>query len=72
MNSPAKATMSARLHKGGARNCPICGKPQVEKFKPFCSKRCADIDLSRWLRGTYAVPAGEVPDEYSGEDDVHD
>lgn len=40
--------------------CPICGKPQEEKFRPFCSKRCADIDLSRWLKGVYAIPAEEV------------
>lgn len=36
--------------------CPICGKPRNLKFKPFCSKRCADIDLSRWLKGVYVVP----------------
>jgi uncharacterized protein len=41
------------------RKCPICGKISVEGFKPFCSKRCADIDLSRWLKGVYAIPAGE-------------
>lgn len=36
--------------------CPICGKPQADGFKPFCSKRCADIDLGRWLKGGYAIP----------------
>jgi uncharacterized protein len=41
-----------------ARKCPICGKPSASAFKPFCSKRCADVDLSRWLKGAYAV-AGE-------------
>ena len=40
-----------------ARSCPICGKPAEPAFKPFCSKRCADIDLNRWLSGVYAVPA---------------
>ncbi|MFD2648540.1 DNA gyrase inhibitor YacG [Devosia albogilva] len=39
------------------KRCPICGKPTVEEFKPFCSKRCADIDLNRWLSGTYVIPA---------------
>ena len=48
------------------RNCPICGKPQQEKTAPFCSKRCADIDLSRWLKGVYAVPVKE-DDEGDGE-----
>ncbi|HKX63976.1 MAG TPA: DNA gyrase inhibitor YacG [Rhizomicrobium sp.] len=36
--------------------CPICHKPESEGFKPFCSKRCADIDLGRWLKGGYAIP----------------
>jgi len=46
----------------GAR-CPLCGKPTDPVFKPFCSKRCADIDLNRWLSGVYAVPATEDEDE---------
>jgi len=37
--------------------CPICGKPSVEQYKPFCSKRCADVDLNRWLSGNYVIPA---------------
>jgi endogenous inhibitor of DNA gyrase (YacG/DUF329 family) len=44
-----------------ARKCPICGKAADEKYRPFCSRRCADIDLNRWLSGGYAIPA--VPDE---------
>ena len=45
--------------------CPTCRKPAVEKFRPFCSKRCADVDLNRWLSGVYAVPAveSEEPDD---------
>ena len=46
-----------------ARSCPICSKPVEPAFKPFCSKRCADIDLNRWLSGVYAVPAKEDEDE---------
>jgi len=42
--------------------CAICGKPQVERFRPFCSRRCADIDLHRWLSGAYAVPSVEDDD----------
>jgi uncharacterized protein len=42
--------------------CPICGKPKDQKFRPFCSKRCADVDLSRWLKGSYAIPAAEEDD----------
>jgi endogenous inhibitor of DNA gyrase (YacG/DUF329 family) len=37
-------------------DCPICGKPATEAAKPFCSKRCADIDLNRWLKGSYVIP----------------
>ena len=46
-----------------ARRCPICGKPTDAAFSPFCSKRCADIDLNRWLSGVYAVPVTEDEDE---------
>jgi uncharacterized protein len=45
-----------------AARCPICGKPRVEEFRPFCSRRCADIDLHRWLGGSYAIPAVEADD----------
>ena len=37
-------------------DCPTCGKPETQGFKPFCSKRCADIDLGRWFKGGYAIP----------------
>jgi endogenous inhibitor of DNA gyrase (YacG/DUF329 family) len=43
--------------------CPICRQPAVEKFRPFCSRRCADIDLHRWLGGVYAIPMTEESDE---------
>ena len=42
--------------------CVICGKPQDPERKPFCSKRCADVDLNRWLSGGYAIPAAEEDD----------
>ncbi len=43
-----------------ARPCPICGAPRVERFRPFCSKRCADVDLHRWFSGSYAIPVVEA------------
>ena len=56
--------------------CPVCGKPQAQGFKPFCSKRCADVDLNRWLKGGYVIPgapAGPVnpsnPSESDPEED---
>jgi endogenous inhibitor of DNA gyrase (YacG/DUF329 family) len=42
--------------------CAICGKEQDPKYRPFCSKRCADVDLNRWLSGGYAIPAEEEDD----------
>jgi hypothetical protein len=41
------------------RRCPICGKPASEATRPFCSPRCRDVDLNRWLSGTYVVPAAD-------------
>ncbi len=43
--------------KKGSSKCALCDKPVVEKYSPFCSKHCADIDLGRWLKGQYAIPA---------------
>jgi endogenous inhibitor of DNA gyrase (YacG/DUF329 family) len=45
------------------RSCPICGKPAQTDFRPFCSKRCKDVDLGRWLKGGYAIPAAAEIDE---------
>ena len=42
--------------------CPICSKPTETQYRPFCSARCADIDLGRWLGGTYRI-ASEDADE---------
>jgi uncharacterized protein len=43
--------------------CPICGEAAVRRFRPFCSRRCANIDLNRWLSGVYAVPVREDEEE---------
>jgi len=40
-----------------ARKCPVCGKPTEQQHRPFCSRRCADVDLQRWLSDGYAIPA---------------
>ena len=47
----------------GATQCPICGKPAEAKFGLFCSRRCADVDLHRWLAGVYAIPVKDDTDE---------
>ena len=43
-------------------SCPICKKKSAAAYRPFCSKRCADIDLGNWLRETYAVPSQDPED----------
>lgn len=35
--------------------CPVCGNVPVQAYRPFCSKRCADVDLHRWLGGSYVI-----------------
>ena len=46
-----------------ARPCPTCGAPAICETRPFCSKRCADIDLGRWFQGAYAIPAVDAADD---------
>ena len=48
--------MTERADATISEPCANCGKPAVERYRPFCSKRCADVDLHRWLSGTYVVP----------------
>jgi endogenous inhibitor of DNA gyrase (YacG/DUF329 family) len=48
---------------GGGRRCPICGKSSDPRRRPFCSARCADIDLGRWLKGNYRIETEEPPDD---------
>ncbi len=47
--------------------CPICKKPTVPQYRPFCSRRCADVDLGRWLKGAYAIPADSPEDRDEAE-----
>jgi uncharacterized protein len=60
---PAKPPKAAGPRKAAARKCPICGKPATEASKPFCSERCRDVDLNRWLSDSYRIPAAENDDE---------
>lgn len=48
--------------------CPICGRPQTAEMRPFCSRRCADVDLGNWVSGRYAVPGEPVdPEDLDGD-----
>lgn len=52
-----------------ARACPICRRPTDERWRPFCSKRCADLDLARWLGDGYRIPGDEPGPDIGPEDD---
>jgi endogenous inhibitor of DNA gyrase (YacG/DUF329 family) len=56
--SPSSDPSAVRLP---AKRCPICGKPTEPRYRPFCSKRCADVDLGRWVTGSYRVETEEAP-----------
>lgn len=51
-----------------APKCPICGEPTARDFRPFCSRRCADVDLARWLNGAYAIPIADADADEDGDD----
>lgn len=44
-------------------SCPMCSKKPTPEYRPFCSKRCADLDLGKWLTGSYAIPAADTDEE---------
>lgn len=54
---------------GKAAPCPLCGKPAAAKFRPFCSSRCADLDLHRWLGGVYRIESDDPPSPTGEESD---
>jgi endogenous inhibitor of DNA gyrase (YacG/DUF329 family) len=56
----------------GRRRCPICGRPAVQRHRPFCSPRCADVDLGRWIGGDYRIPGTPVNALNSGEEEGED
>jgi uncharacterized protein len=69
-DAPAEATPL----RPARRKCPICAGPTAERHRPFCSSRCADVDLNRWLSGHYVVAGSEPADEEAiagaGEDEA--
>lgn len=60
MNSSIKNPVN---DNAASAKCPICKAPVVAAYKPFCSRRCADVDLHRWFSGGYAIPAVESDDD---------
>lgn len=49
------------------RRCPVCRRPAEDRYRPFCSKRCADHDLGRWLNEDYRIPTDESPEADGGD-----
>jgi uncharacterized protein len=60
---PPDEAGSGKSGKGSLKPCPICRKPATEASRPFCSERCRDVDLNRWLSGSYVVPGRDDEDE---------
>lgn len=64
----SKANMTKDTKTVSKAKCPQCSKPVVQAYRPFCSKRCADLDLGEWLNESYVLPGdSEIPDDI-GED----
>ena len=49
-----------------SKKCPTCHKPTVQEYRPFCSRRCSDIDLAKWLSGGFVIPGSSA--EFLSED----
>lgn len=61
---------SERSEPAPIGRCPICGKPRTHHYRPFCSKRCANIDLARWMNGGYCIEGGNQHADEDGEGDI--
>ena len=60
-------------NSSGAGKCAICGKPrETDAYRPFCSRRCSDLDLQRWITGAYVVPGEPAEDGEGGRFDRGD
>jgi len=53
-----------------APRCPICGRPAAPEFRPFCSKRCREVDLGRWFGGAYRIPDDELAPPLEGDEEI--
>jgi endogenous inhibitor of DNA gyrase (YacG/DUF329 family) len=63
------AAQATPARRRSARPCPVCGRPATPEAHPFCSRRCADVDLNRWLSDAYAIPAEDGDVERGGDDE---
>lgn len=63
MTDQANKSDLRRVTPVGSRRCPVCRKPAQADTRPFCSRRCADVDLSRWIGGVYRIPVNPADEE---------
>jgi len=63
-----KRSLRPSRRRVAAGRCPICGAEAHPETRPFCSRRCADVDLGRWFGGAYRVPTDEAPGDAQGQD----
>ena len=63
------APHSPAENDGPTRKCANCGRPRDPKYDPFCSRRCADVDLHRWLKGNYVIPGASARPEPADGDE---
>jgi len=61
-------TQSKQQSNVAGGKCPICGKPTVHAVRPFCSARCADVDLARWVSGAYVIAGGQSDADEDGDE----
>ncbi len=61
---------SEKSKTGSGPACPVCGRPRVAQYRPFCSSRCAQRDLGHWLNGNYRIPTNEEPEDMEGNPDA--
>ena len=66
MSGPATPKTAAAAGRAKRRDCPICGRKAGEDAYPFCSERCADVDLHRWLSGAYVVSGADDDEAEAG------
>ena len=60
VKAPSAGSREARRKRWA---CPMCGRPAVKEYRPFCSARCADLDLAKWLDGRYRIETEQGPDD---------
>ncbi len=67
-----KKSAAPRRKARVAGRCPTCGAPGKREFRPFCSQRCQDVDLGRWMRGSFRIPTEQAPNEAAPGEDADD